>query len=1325
MPFPRSKPLKYCLVTLASVAVLFGLLIGAFQIAVTRVPEYRVHLQDWISERTGLVIEFRKLSARLRRYGPELVFDDAVVRTGDRTRVLVSAKRGSVAFDLWTSIAARRLTAGRFTLDSPELGLIRTRAGRVQLVGQDPLAEEDEWEPIAVDSLPVGQFHVRNAVVGFRDEATGRGPWSVSGVNFRLDRQTELLELHGDATLPQALGKSLEFSARVVGPLEQVDGLTSTFSIEGERLDLAGWADVLPDTWPVPETGRGNIELSSTFNGVRLSGVTARLDLADLSAAPPTWITDLPAAAPLIPKEDPDAADRVEGPIDVETGAETSTSVADEATPQPAELISFDRLALVLNAVHEADSWRISVSDLDLSGKSAPWRKGKIDASWSESDSGGVRFALNSDRLVLENLWPLLAYVPESENAARLRALRAGGTVDDLTLNFAREHAAAPPTYSVSADIRDLRLRPVLKVPGLAGITAHVQGNEAGGTISVDSKSVAFELPWMFRSALSANSLRGSLDWQRVPEGWRIDSRKLEVRTEDGDAEVAATVTIPVDRSSPILDLQARARNLNVASTSRYLPANKLTLKTLAWLDQAFVKGVVADADVKFRGPTHAFPFRRREGEFVARAHVTETTFNYQPGWAPATNVTANVEFRNKGMKVLSGTADVGGLKVTEVRGDFPDFKAGNLAVNAQATGDLGQALTLLQTSPIREAFSEQFRTLRGQGPTQSSVSLHLPLRHMADRRIAVTTILNDATVSLSAFDAPLTELSGTLTVRQALPAAAKLQGHWLGGPVEISVHTPDSGDASVVTVSGRAIAGRMSPLLHVPSNVALSGAADWQLTTELRRAESAGTSQSRKFTLESSLEGLGVGLPYPLGKSDQEARPLRIELEYNGDNAWLARSAMGDLRALVRVERGRNGWRFDRGSVRADAIAAALPAHGGLRIEGSIDRLNLDDWLGLKGNSGGSTRLSDYLHAANLRIGMLQVFGYQFPDVRGMLQSTGSSWRVDVAGSNAEGELTVPEDLSGAEALTVKLDRLLVSRGGKQGEQLRGRDPRSWPNLRAFVGDLRIDDHAAGAVDLQVTRMPTGIRVDSLTIVQEAVRAEARGQWLITPDGERSEITARVTSTDVAASLRALNYTPFMEARRGEISAELAWSGGFDSDALGRASGKVAIEAENGQLLSVQPGAGRMLGLFSVAALPRRLALDFSDLTDKGLSFDTVHGDFELRDGNAYTSNLLLRGPAAEIGIAGRTGLSARDYDQTAVVTGNLGASLPVAGALAGGPAVGAALLLFTQVFKEPLKGIARGYYRITGPWENPVVERVDAAEIKEATAESNRLDR
>jgi uncharacterized protein YhdP len=70
-------------------------------------------------------------------------------------------------------------------------------------------------------------------------------------------------------------------------------------------------------------------------------------------------------------------------------------------------------------------------------------------------------------------------------------------------------------------------------------------------------------------------------------------------------------------------------------------------------------------------------------------------------------------------------------------------------------------------------------------------------------------------------------------------------------------------------------------------------------------------------------------------------------------------------------------------------------------------------------------------------------------------------------------------------------------------------------------------------------------------------------------------------------------------------------------------------------------------------------------------------------------------------------------------VVTGNVSSSLPLA-AFAAGPIVGGAVLLFAQVFKQPLKGLARGYYRITGGWDNPIVERIKSAGAAAATAEA-----
>ena len=127
------------------------------------------------------------------------------------------------------------------------------------------------------------------------------------------------------------------------------------------------------------------------------------------------------------------------------------------------------------------------------------------------------------------------------------------------------------------------------------------------------------------------------------------------------------------------------------------------------------------------------------------------------------------------------------------------------------------------------------------------------------------------------------------------------------------------------------------------------------------------------------------------------------------------------------------------------------------------------------------------------------------------------------------------------------------------------------------------------------------------------------------------------------------------VEGEKGHVSAHLTWPGVPEASAIGRLSGRLEISAAKGQLTSVEPGAGRVFGLMSLAHLPRRLALDFNDLTGEGLSFDTLRGTFQLTDGDAYTDNLTLRGSAAEIGIAGHTSLRNRTYDQTAVVTGQL----------------------------------------------------------------------
>src|SRR5690606_34319836 len=171
----------------------------------------------------------------------------------------------------------------------------------------------------------------------------------------------------------------------------------------------------------------------------------------------------------------------------------------------------------------------------------------------------------------------------------------------------------------------------------------------------------------------------------------------------------------------------------------------------------------------------------------------------------------------------------------------------------------------------------------------------------------------------------------------------------------------------------------------------------------------------------------------------------------------------------------------------------------------------------------------------------------------------------------------------------------------------------------------------------------------------------------------------------------------------------DVSWSGGPREDFLASLNGTVNVRFGTGQLDEVEPGAGRVFGLMSIVALPRRLSLDFRDVFDRGFGFDEITGTFRLDDGQAYTCDLSLKGPAADVGIVGRTGLVAKDYDQTAVVSANVGNTLPVVGAVVAGPQVAAALLIFSQIFKKPLQEMGQIYYGIEGDWSDPAIESAD----------------
>ena len=202
--------------------------------------------------------------------------------------------------------------------------------------------------------------------------------------------------------------------------------------------------------------------------------------------------------------------------------------------------------------------------------------------------------------------------------------------------------------------------------------------------------------------------------------------------------------------------------------------------------------------------------------------------------------------------------------------------------------------------------------------------------------------------------------------------------------------------------------------------------------------------------------------------------------------------------------------------------------------------------------------------------------------------------------------------------------------------------------------------------------------------------------------------VDAQLKSQNTKALMEEFGFQGILSSKNLTIDLDLFWPYIPSSDAVFDANGTVKVNIEDGQITAIDPIAGKVLGLLSIAELPKRLALDFSDIFKKGLSFNRLSGEFQFKQGRAYTCNLAMEGTSVDIVLVGVTDMIGETYDQLAIVRPLLSDALPMGGAVFGGPGVAAAVYLFTKLLRKPLKNIGVSYYSIGGTWDNPTIEKI-----------------
>lgn len=1061
----------------------------------------------------------------------------------------------------------------------------------------------------------------------------------------------------------------------------------------------------------------------------------------------------------------PPAADAIAGvsarpPVTPSVAKPAVKSAVKSAASAPTQ--RFDTLEMRAQWQAGRDGWRFDASHLRV--------RVTADAPAQSLDglvlAGGGRYALLAERIDAAPLFAVVALSDRLSPQLRrwLTDARPGAVLRKVEVVGAR---GGP--MRAQAQVENLRFASVGTSPGLSGLGGDVRGDGASFAIDFDPAARP-RLDWPRGFGVPHDlRLRGRVVLWRE-DGWRVETPGLRIDGQGYGADARGGLWFQADGSRPWVGLAIALDDTQGPVAKRFWPRHAMSPALVRWLDNAILGGCVCDGRVLLHGDLDDWPFIARDGRpptgvFDARARLRDFGVKFNPDW-PATEMNADIAFIGNGFEV-GGSARLAEVQIADFSAGIENFRDSLLAIEARADADAAKLLDLLRQSPLQREHGRTFANLGAVGPASASFAMRSDLKR---KDADATEIRGDVAlrgVRLSESEWKLSFAAVTGAVRydrrgftadglralyDRLPGRLSLRagaGHvrdarqGFEAELEATMTTDDllaraadmgwlkpyvSGRsrwtaAIAIPVSTLSGASRPSPRAAMSASPAARPVARANAPARPAPiAASRAAASAVRLQLRSDLIGTTLSLPAPMDKAAGQGLPTTIELDMPGaGTAGIGDIQVGFGQRLAVRARNAQGQLGIRALFGAERVNEAPPASG-LVLSGRTPTLAAIDWIALLRGGNGQQGGGLPLRRVDVQVDRLALLGGVFADTTLGVQPANAGLAVQLDGPTLAGTLQVP-DAAGA-TITGRLQRVhwrspdknpaknfektpAVAAAPTAGNDTV--DPAKVPPLNLRIDDLRVAGAVLGDTQFRSRPTATGMEISQLQTRAPKLRLDLTGDWAGRTTGARTRLSAVLASEDFGGFLDGLGMGGRVAGGKGDARFDAAWPGSPMDFALARLEGNLKLNVRDGRLVEVEPGAGRVFGLLSLAEIPRRLSLDFRDFFSKGFAFNSLGGNVRFTAGSASSEDFAIDGPAARINIRGAADMRAQTFDQTIEVLPKAGNLLTAVGAIAGGPVGAAVGAVANAVLQKPIGQMAAKNYRVTGPWRDPKVEAVE----------------
>jgi len=1261
----------------ALLIVLTGIVLGLTRLVAPRVVDDPARAEALLTDALGMPVTVETVALRFRGWRPVAHLTGVTVTAPDADAPLARFAEVGVAFRPLTSALVHRFSVAEVVLHELDVALVRDADGRVSLehsgATSDASFDAADLSPLLERRV---SLRLEDARLKWRDDFRGRTPVTFEHADLRVTADDGGLVFEAAAPLPGEIGQRV--SARLAtdgNPL--VHGWSGSAYVTVERLDVAATLDLAPGLDDVPLGGVADARVWGTIRDGHVVALAGRARFEALDGPDGPTVAPFEIATRVTPDGEHWHATAALGPVDAPQALTAHGSGRFEPSP--------------------------TLEALSVRGE-------RLDVGFFGALAAVVATALPEEATAG---WPAPA------------KLKPRGRIESLAIDVT--HTAEGLDVAYEADVASFGIEAVDDLPGLALGRIAIAGDERALRVTADPHTATVTAPARFAAPLE-------LDLEVVDVSIRLAGAGAPVvefprlTAVAQDIPIALSGRLVLGGEQPHADLAARFGEGPLARLPELMPLGVMSRSGDRWLRRGLVDGRITGADIVLHGPLAAFPYAGPEGRFHARLRVEDAIVDYDPAWPRMEETDFDLVFDGARVEARVSSAQLKAATLEDTTLTLPDLNIENYVLEISGTVDTSWAgLTgFIADSPLRDGGAKDLSDLDVSGRVDMRLDLAIPLETDDD-----TTLLGSLKFDGNDFvsrDLGLTleDLTGVIGFTRDDWYGQDLSARYDGEAITlIAAGGIDDPNYDVeLTMSAVSPApflfdklAQFAPETHAWLDgdgrlASMTGELDWRVTVTLPDGEGPEPEAPVKVEFDSNLSGLDVDLPWPLGKVAAQTRPIRVVTYADGVTDAPYEVIVSDL---VHVTWTENANGITAADVRFGGVPEAPLEPGLVRLHGHLDVMPLSELATfLPQNRSGETPTGGGIPlpvTARFSVDTLDLMGQTFDRVDVAAEHRDGDWEVDFTGPDIAGTLFVTGQT--ARRVVFELTELRLS-APRDEETALSVDPRGIPAIDITCENFVFDERSLGRVAISTSPRDDGLTLNALTFRHEAFDIDAEGEWTVTAGDHVSRFDIAVTAPALTPMLSTFGYdTSAVSGAATDIEIHARWPGTPAEFELARLGGSLRLSLTKGALLDIEPGGGRLFGLLSLQALPRRLSLDFKDLFAEGLAFDRIEGTFELDDGDAYTNDLYLAGPSARIDISGRTGLAARDYDQRVTVTPQLTNTFPVASALFGpvGLGVGAAIYLGGQVFKgipESVDKLFMQKYTITGSWEDPDVEQI-----------------